>query len=91
MQRHKKIYLDFFGYGLDDFIPCEVKGCTRKAVDVHHIDNRGMGGSDLLDYIENLAGLCREHHNQAEDDPEFNEKVRAWHLKRVEFVRCFLN
>jgi hypothetical protein len=50
-----------------------------------------MGGSDLLDYIENLAGLCREHHNQAEDDPEFNEKVRAWHLKRVEFVRCFLN
>lgn len=91
MQKHTKIYLDFFGYGPEDYIPCEVKGCTLRVVDVHHIDNRGMGGSELLDFIENLVGLCRKHHDYAEDDPVFNEKVKKWHLERVEFERCFLN
>lgn len=91
MLRHKRIYLSFFGYGPEDFVPCEVKGCTKKAVDIHHIDRRGMGGSKTKDFIENLAALCRGHHNRAEDDPEFNERVREWHLKRVEFVRCYLN
>ena len=50
--------MDYFGYGEQDFIPCEY-GCG-KCVDVHHIHGRGPG----KDIIENLMGLCREKHNQ---------------------------
>ena len=43
MKKHTKIYLDYFGYDAGDFIACEV--CKNKAVDIHHIEPRGMGGS----------------------------------------------
>ena len=33
MKNYTKIYLDYFGYGIEDFIPCEV--CGQKAVDIH--------------------------------------------------------
>lgn len=86
MKNYTKTYLEFFGYGIDDFIPCEVKGCNKRAVDVHHIDRRGMGGSKLKNNIKNLVGLCREHHDLAESDPVFNEQVREEHLKRIELI-----
>jgi hypothetical protein len=89
MKKHIRIYLEFFGYGIDDFIPCEVKGCNKRAVDIHHIDRRGMGGSKEKDYIENLVGLCRKHHDLAESDSVFNKKVKEWHLKRVEFKKMY--
>ena len=60
MKKHIKLYLDYFGYGMDDFIPCEV--CGQKAVDIHHIEARGMGGSKTKDIIENLQALCRPCH-----------------------------
>ena len=44
MQKHTKVYLKHFGFDSSDFIPCET--CGSKAVDIHHIDARGMGGSD---------------------------------------------
>jgi hypothetical protein len=59
MTKHCKIYMDYFGYGIDDFIPCEVNG--EKAVDIHHIHGRGKG----MDVIENLMALCRKHHDAA--------------------------
>ena len=65
MKKHVRIYLNYFDYGEQDFIPCEV--CLRRAVDVHHIDIKGMGGSKFKDYIENLMGLCRDHHDDAHD------------------------
>ena len=34
MQKHTKVYFDFFDYGMDDFIPCEM--CGSKATDIHH-------------------------------------------------------
>jgi hypothetical protein len=86
MLKHTKIYLSFFGYGEQDRIPCEVKGCTNRGVDVHHIQRRGMGGSKEKDYIENLVGLCREHHERAEADPAFNREIKGQHLSRIEFV-----
>lgn len=91
MKKHVKIYMKFFDYGMDDFIPCEVQGCTRMAVDVHHIDRRGMGGSKCKDYIENLVGLCREHHDLAESSKPFNERVREMHMENVEFRWSCLN
>ena len=64
MMRHTKVYFKYFGIGFDpvsgwhDPIPCEVVGCGRKSVDIHHIHGRGKG----KDVIENLMALCRTHH-----------------------------
>tara|TARA_R100000900_G_C3262391_1_gene149833 strand:+ start:292 stop:549 length:258 start_codon:yes stop_codon:yes gene_type:complete len=81
MKKHTKIYLKHFDYGEQDFIGCEI--CSRRAVDIHHIEARGMGGSKTKDYIENLAALCRECHISAETEPKFNEKVKQVHLKLI--------
>lgn len=69
MKRHVKVYVEAFGYGEQDLIPCEIckSGLpyaprTERAVDVHHIISRGMGGSTRLDVIDNLIGVCRSCH-----------------------------
>jgi len=61
MTKHCRVYMDYWGYGIEDFVPCEM--CGRKAVDVHHIDGRGEG----MDVISNLMGLCRYCHTKAHD------------------------
>lgn len=62
MKKHTAIYMKYFGYGIEDFIPCEI--CGKKAVDIHHIEARGMGGNPNgdKDVIENLMAVCRECH-----------------------------
>jgi 5-methylcytosine-specific restriction endonuclease McrA len=79
VKKHTKVYLRHFNYVEGDFIACTT--CNAKAVDIHHISPRGMGGSKLKDYIENLAALCRNCHNMAESNKEFNQKVKEKHLK----------
>jgi hypothetical protein len=65
IKKHVKIYLDYHGYGEQDVIVCEY--CDEEvAVDVHHIDPRGMGGNPSKDTFENLIGLGRGCHNLAE-------------------------
>ena len=59
MTPHCRIYFDYFGYGEQDVILCEV--CGAKAVDIHHIRGRGKG----RDVIGNLMALCRLHHRAA--------------------------
>lgn len=87
MKKHTKIYLNYFGYSGYEFIPCEIPGCNRRAVDVCHIDARGMGGnpSGDKDVIENLMGKCREHHSEYGDIKDKKEWLKAIHL---EFMRC---
>lgn len=67
MKNHTKVYLKHFGYGEQDFIPCEC--CGNRAVDIHHIVSRGMGGvaNNRLDIIENLQALCRSCHTKYGD------------------------
>ena len=60
MKKHTRIYLDHFNYDETDFIPCEV--CDSKAVDIHHIKARGMGGNNKANDINNLMALCRKCH-----------------------------
>jgi 5-methylcytosine-specific restriction endonuclease McrA len=60
MKKHTKVYLKGMGYDIHDFIPCEV--CQSKAVDIHHITPRGMGGSKHRDTLDNLMALCRMCH-----------------------------
>lgn len=81
MKKHTKIYMDFFGYDISDFIPCEI--CGANAVDVHHIDARGMGGDPTgeKDHIGNLQALCREDHEQYGDVPGYEPFLTRIHLQ----------
>jgi len=80
MVKHKKVYTTFFNLDISDRILCTM--CGQEAVDIHHIQPRGMGGS-YKDYIENLAALCRSCHDKAESTSSFNKSVRLKHLSKV--------
>ena len=81
MQKHTQIYLQGMGYKKTDFIPCEV--CGSQAVDVHHIEARGMGGTKKADTIENLMGLCRNCHIEYGDKKQHKEYLKEIHLNNV--------
>lgn len=81
---YKRVYMEFFGYHCDDLIPCEISGCQNKANDIHHVDCRGMGGSDDKDFIENLMGLCRKHHIEYGDKKQYREMLITQHKKFME-------
>ena len=73
--------MDYFGYDIGDFIPCEMPDCGKKAVDIHHINARGMGGdpNGSKDTIENLQALCRKHHDSFGDKKQFIELLTSIH------------
>lgn len=81
MKKHTKVYLDHFGYGAEDFVGCEV--CGSKAVDIHHIEARGMGGSKKSDTIENLMALCRSCHVEYGDKKHYIDNLKAVHQKKL--------
>ena len=81
MKKHVKVYLDYFGYGAEDFIGCEV--CSSRAVDIHHIEARGMGGSKKADTIENVMALCRNCHVEYGDKKQYMDNLKAVHQKRL--------
>lgn len=82
MRNHTKVYMSFFGYGEESFVPCEV--CGARAVDIHHIDARGMGGSGDKDVIENLMGVCRKCHIEYGDRKHLKDYLRDIHQKFME-------
>ena len=79
MKQHTKIYLDSFGFDVSDFIPCEV--CGARAVDIHHIKARGMGGTNQHDRKENLMALCRTCHIEYGDKAQHVEFLIKKHSK----------
>lgn len=81
MKNHTKVYLKEMGYDPTDFIPCEV--CQSKAVDIHHIEARGMGGSKHADTIDNLMALCRACHVAFGDKKQYKELLKATHALRL--------
>lgn len=80
MKNYTKIYFDYFKYDESDFIPCEI--CGAKAVDIHHIYCKGMGGTIKKDVIENLMALCREHHIAYGDKKNYID-----YLKKIHFLK----
>jgi len=76
--------MDAFGYDTGDFIPCEC--CGKKAVDINHINARGMGGnpSGDKDHIENLMAVCRDCHITYGDKKEHKEMLKRQH--RIKLV-----
>ena len=80
MKTHTKVYMQFFDYGEQDFIPCEM--CGSRATDIHHIERRTRN-KVTNDFVENLVGLCRDCHIKAESDSMFNMFCRIQHLENV--------
>ena len=76
MKKHTKIYMKYHDYDISDWIACE--NCETTAVDIHHIDARGIGGDPRghKNQIENLIALCRSCHIKAETNKEFNNFLR---------------
>jgi hypothetical protein len=85
MKNHTKVYLNHFGYILDEFIPCEV--CGARAVDIHHIEARGMGGTKKVDTIENLMALCRYCHVVMGDTKTHMEFLKEKHKDKLDGKR----
>jgi 5-methylcytosine-specific restriction endonuclease McrA len=75
------MYLNHFGYDISDFIPCEV--CGKTAIDIHHIEARGIGGSKEADNIENLMALCREDHLKYGDKKQHKEFLKEKHQEKL--------
>jgi 5-methylcytosine-specific restriction endonuclease McrA len=48
---------------------------------VHHIEARGMGGTNEKDTIENLMGLCRKCHIEYGDKKQYKEFLKEIHAK----------
>ncbi len=63
MKKHVTNYHQAKGLIPGDFIACEICGC--EAVDIHHIESKGMGGSKKKDSADNLIALCRLCHMRA--------------------------
>lgn len=78
MKKYTKDYFKHFGYSLEDFMPCEV--CGEKAVDLHHIDCKGMGGSTSKDNIKNIMAVCRQCHLNFGDKKEHMDFLKETHL-----------
>jgi 5-methylcytosine-specific restriction endonuclease McrA len=79
MVKYKKIFLDFWGLTIADFIPCI--NCGSIAVDLHHLIFKSQGGKDLP---ENLAPICRNCHNRAHSDKVFNNYLKELHEDNIE-------
>ena len=77
MKKHIKLYLAYFGFDQSDFIPCEI--CKAQAIDIHHIECRGMGGTKELENIDNLQALCRSCHIKYGDKKEYKEFLKDIH------------
>jgi len=82
MKQHTKIYLKEMGYDESDFIPCEI--CSHRAVDIHHIEARGMGGTKTKDSIENLMALCRSCHVAFGDVADLKDYLKKIHKLRLD-------
>jgi ribosome-binding protein aMBF1 (putative translation factor) len=80
LRKHTKIYFDYFGFGIDSYVPCEM--CGSRAVDIHHIERRGMGGGDK-DYIENLMAVCRPCHVKYGDKKHYMETLKTRHNEYI--------
>jgi len=83
MKPYVKIYMEHFNYALDDFIACEV--CGSQAVDIHHLERRGMGGTKKSDQIENLVALCRSCHIKYGDKKEYKQFLEDKHKFTLRF------
>lgn len=82
MKKHTQIYLKAMGYDAHDWIPCEI--CHLQAVDIHHINSRGMGGTKQADTIDNLMAVCRKCHTIFGDRTDLKDWLKEIHQKTID-------
>jgi hypothetical protein len=81
MKKHVKIYFDFFDLTGEEFIPCEI--CHSRAVDIHHINCRGMSSTKDKDKISNLMAVCRDCHIKFGDKKQFIDFLQNIHNEKI--------
>lgn len=84
MKKYTKTYLDYFGYDVSDFVPCEV--CGMQAVDIHHIEARSVAKSKEND-ITNLMAMCRKDHIKYGDKKQYKDFLKEIHNKRLAEIK----
>jgi 5-methylcytosine-specific restriction endonuclease McrA len=83
MKKHVRVYLKSIGAGEQDVIICE--SCRRtRAVDVHHVQPKGVGGRKGAEVLENLIGLCRLCHNKAHSSQIAQETLQKIVDRRID-------
>lgn len=83
MKSYTKVYMRYFGFVTDDFIPCEV--CDKKAVDIAHIQSQKRR-PDLKNDITNLMAMCREDHIFYGDNNLYIDFLQEIHNEKMKGV-----
>lgn len=86
MQKYAKNYLEYFGYTVADFIPCEC--CGAKSQDFHHVIPRskfGKNNKEEQDKVENVMALCRLCHVRYGQNKRYNDFLQELHNKTIEY------
>lgn len=89
MTPYLKEYCRFFGYDESDFIPCEI--CGKPAVDIHHIEARGMGGTKKEYSYKEVMALDRACHEKYGDKKQFKDMLISVHEARIAERLMMLN
>ena len=80
MQKYTKVYFDYFGYTIADFVPCEI--CSNRATEIHHILNRSHR-KDLENDITNLMAVCRSCHTKYGDNKNYIDFLQITHANKI--------
>jgi 5-methylcytosine-specific restriction endonuclease McrA len=86
LQKYTKNYLEYFGYTVADFIPCEC--CGSQSHDFHHIVPRskfGKNNKEEQDRVENVMALCRLCHVRYGQNKRYNDFLQELHNKTIEY------
>ncbi len=76
MFKHTIVYKNHFGLYPNEHHYCEICGLPATG-GIHHIDGRGKE----MDVINNLMGVCAEHHHMCEMSKKCNEYAKVVHMQ----------
>ena len=88
MEKYTRTYMDYFGYGIDDYIPCE--RCSKSASSIHHIKYRSKFGKkkkEELNDIVNIMALCFCCHQMAHEGMLTAEELTTIHDEKLGNVK----
>jgi 5-methylcytosine-specific restriction endonuclease McrA len=83
MQKHVKVYIDYFDLGIDSIVTCEycgVQGNINNGFDIHHLFGRICKNSNN---IENLILLCRQCHSDDHNELYSKYDLLTKHKKNL--------